>query len=356
MTSLERTTSPDLPSDWPELAAGGSFYHQAGWVQAVTETYRFRRHVVTARAGARLVGGLALAEVPALVGPRRLVSLPFSYAAGPVTLSGHGADDAEIRAALAEEAIALARRLGIGRVEIKQRLAEPAVAAALPGFERATRYATYRVPMDGGESAVWRRLHASSTQRSIRKAERSGVQVEVGSDEAAWATMAALEEATAHRQGLPAPPRAFFVGACRALQRQGLAQLYLARTPDGTVAAGIVVWQGPAEHIYAFGASRPEALELRPNHALIWHAMRQALAAGAVFDLGRAAPEHEGLVEFKRRWGGVAEPLAYDYWPAAGGLNVARRDGGALALVGRVWTRLPRGVARRGAALYRYLG
>ena len=52
-------------------------------------------------------------------------------------------------------------------------------------------------------------------------------------------------------------------------------------------------------------------------------------AAG--FDLGRVAPEQEGLLEFKRRWGGQALPLAYDYWPEPGGLNLAARDRGSMA-------------------------
>jgi hypothetical protein len=61
-------------------------------------------------------------------------------------------------------------------------------------------------------------------------------------------------------------------------------------------------------------------------------------------------------MEFKRRWGGQAIPLAYDYWPEPGGLNVADRDRGAMAAAAAVWSRLPARVARLGTGLYRYLG
>jgi hypothetical protein len=276
-----------------------------------------------------------------------MVSLPFGYAAGPI------AREREIAEKLALEALTLACQRGIKRVEIKQ-IAPTDVPA--PGFTRVTHYAAYRVPTDGGESAIWRRLHASSTQRSIRKGEKSGVEVAVGHTEDDWRAMAELEERTAHGHGVPAPPRRFFVALCRDLQRAGLAELYLARVPERGVAAGIVVWKGWREWIYAFGASRPELLEYRPNHVLIWRALREAAAAGVTFDLGRAAPEQEGLVEFKRRWGGEPVPLAYDYWPSAAGLNVARRDTGSLALAARVWARMPARIARYGSALYRYLG
>jgi CelD/BcsL family acetyltransferase involved in cellulose biosynthesis len=240
------------------------------------------------------------------------------------------------------------------RLEIKRRspTGEPPA-----GFVRNQHYSTFVLPLDGGETAVWARLHASSTQRGIRKAEKESVTVarQGGRDE--WKTMAVLEEDTARRHGLPAPPREFFVDSCRQLQEQGLADVYVARLKSGDPVAGIVVWKGPREWIYAFGASRPDALAQRPNHLLLWTAIRDAMAAGARgFDLGRAAPEQEGLVEFKRRWGGQPVPLGYDYWPSAGGLNVADRSRGTLALAARVWSALPGPVTRMGSFLYRYLG
>ena len=347
MTTLQLTVHAEPPPGWLGLArTHGLFYHHPAWTEGISRCFGYRTSYITAESTDTLVGGLALAEVPALIGARRLVSFPFGYAAGPLATSD------EIAQHLARRACDLARDRRIGRVEIKQ--AAPAAGAA-PGFTRVSHYATYRVSTTGGEKEIWRRLHASSTQRSIRKGERSGVEVVMGESAAEWRTMAELEEQTAHHHGVPAPPRRFFLELCRELQRSGLAELYLARTPRG-IAAGIVVWKGWREWIYAFGASRPELLEYRPNHVLIWAALRRAAAAGVTFDLGRAAPEQEGLVEFKRRWGGEPVPLVHDYWPAAAGLNVARRDTGPLALAARVWSRLPAALARRGAVLYRYLG
>jgi lipid II:glycine glycyltransferase (peptidoglycan interpeptide bridge formation enzyme) len=238
-------------------------------------------------------------------------------------------------------------------VEIKQ--SHPTWEAA-SGFVRNVHYHAYRLDTSGTESDIFKRLHKSSTQRGIRKAEKSGVKVRVGTSNADWVEMARLQERTSHGHGVPAPPRGFFIVLCKALQQAGLAELYIAEVPERGVAAAVVVWKGPRDWIYAFGASRDELLEYRPNHALLWAAIRDAAAAGVVFDFGRAAPEQEGLVEFKRRWGGEAVPLAYDYWPGAGGLNVARRDQGALGAAARVWSALPASVARMGSALYRYMG
>jgi hypothetical protein len=343
--TISRTAEP--PEDWRAFAvAHGTFYHRPEWALCLAGIYRLGVDYYSARIAGELQGLLAVAEIPPLLGPRRFVSLPFSYAAGPLAL------DAGTAAALSQAVLERARERGVRRIELKSRAEYPAPA----GFQRASRYATYEIPTEQGESAVWQALHASSTQRSIRKGQKSGVVVRRGETAEDWLMMAELEERTAHGHGLPPPPRRFFVEGCRQLQRAGLAQVYLAFTATGGPAAAITIWKGSRSWIYAFGASDPAHLEHRPNHLLLWTAIQDAIAAGCRFDMGRAAPEQGGLVEFKRRWGGQAIPLAYDYWPTPAGLNIAARDRGPLAAVGAVWSRLPAPVARLGAGLYRYLG
>jgi Acetyltransferase (GNAT) domain len=341
------------PADWEAYArARGSFYHLPQWAECLRDIYRLRIEYFSARTNwwpgcaEGLQGMMAVAEIPPLLGPRRLVSLPFSYAAGPL------ASDAAITDDLVSALRDHARDLSIPRVEVKSRGEFPPAA----GYHRIQHYTTYEVPTVGGEAEVWGRLHPGSTQRSIRKGEKAGVTVRRGETVKDWLMMAKLEERTAHSHGLPAPPRRFFTEGCRKLQAQGLADVYLAFTRSGQRAAAITVWKGPQAWIYAFGASDPVYLDQRPNHVLLWTAIKDAMAAGCAFDLGRVAPEQEGLVEFKRRWGGQAIPLAYDYWPEPGGLNVAARDRGILARAASVWKRLPAPVARLGTGLYRYLG
>jgi hypothetical protein len=342
---ISRTAEP--PDDWAEFAGDhGTFYHLPEWALCIRDIYRLPLECYSARVDGRLQGLLAVAEVPGLLGPRRLVSLPFSYAAGPLAADSSTAD------ALAAAVRESAGDRRIRRVELKSRGEFPPA----PGFQRISHYTTYEVPTDGGEAAVWQQLHAGSTQRSIRKGQKSGIVVRRGETAADWLAMAELEERTAHAHGLPSPPRRFFVEGCHRLQAAGLAAVYLAFTAAGERAAAIAVWKGPRSWIYGFGAADPAHLEHRPNHVLLWTAIQDAIAADRRFDLGRVAPEQQGLLEFKRRWGGQAIPLAYDYWPEPGGLNLAPRDRGAMAAMAAVWSRLPARVARLGAGLYRYLG
>jgi GNAT acetyltransferase-like protein len=343
------TRHAEPPTAWDRLVAEqGTFYHDRRWLVELTRCFGYRLHVLTAGNGDALTGGLALAEVPALLGPGRLVSFPFSFIAGPM------ATDAATRTALTDAARELARERRVRRLELKQLGADVPVP---DGFERSTRYTTYRVDTRGGEQAVWKRLHVTSTQQRIRKGQKAGVTVVEGRSPDDWLAMARLEEQVQQGHGVPAPPRRFFVGALRRLQEAGLVDLYLARIPDGRSAAGFVMFKGPREWIYAFSASDPALVrEFRPTHVLLWAGLQHAAAAAVTLDLGRTAPEQASLAEFKQRWGAEAVPLAYDYWPNAGGLSQARRDRGALALAARVWSVLPAPLARLGSPLYRYLG
>lgn len=345
--SLSIDTLSDAPADWNAFAdAHGSFYHRSEWASALGRAFRYRTFYVTARESGTLTGILPLAVVPTPFGGKRLVSLPFSYAAGPLTR------EEPVDAALSAAARDLAVAQRLKGVELKRRAP---LYAAPAGFTRTSRYRTYILPTDGGIQAVWKRLHPSHVQRGIRKGEKH-ITVERVDDETGWRRMAELQQETSRRLGVPAPPDAFFTRHCAALARLGLTECLLARTAGGDHVAGIVLWRGARELIYAFGASLPRYWDLRPNHVLLWTAVQQAAGAGIPFDLGRAAPEQRGLTEFKLRWGGEPVPLAYDYWPRPSGLNVRARDRGLLAAAAKAWGRLPLAVTRRASFLYRYLG
>lgn len=347
--SLEIRHAEAPPAEWDAFARRyGCFYHESRWINGLAATLRYRTHILTAHRGGIMAGGLALAEVPGLLGGHRLASFPFSFVAGPMA-----ADD-EVRNTLGDAARDLAARTGAKRIELKQLGTAAPVA---PGFERLERYATYRVSTADGEQALWKRLHRTSTQQRIRKGEKAGVQVVEGRSDADWTAMARLEEEVQRGHGVPAPPRSIFLGLCRSLQEEGLADLYLARHPDGRIIAGFVMFLGAREWVYAFSAADGRYVgDYRPIHVILWAGLQRAAAKGVTVDLGRTAPEQGSLAEFKLRWGSEMVPLAYDYWPGVGGLAARRRDGGPLSLATTVWSRLPRPVARWGSALYRYLG
>ncbi len=74
-------------------------------------------------------------------------------------------------------------------------------------------------------------------------------------------------------------------------------------------------------------------------------------------DLGRTACDNEGLMEFKRRWGAIKEPLPYYYYPQTAGLASTSERSWKYRLLTSCWRKLPLHVAEPlGSFLYKHLG
>ena len=109
---------------------------------------------------------------------------------------------------------------------------------------------------------------------------------------------------------------------------------------------------------YAYGASDPGALHLAPNNLLFWEAIAWGCEQGfSVFDFGRTERDNQGLMQFKRGWGGTETPLPYYYSPQIAGLASTSRRSWKYRVFTSCWRVLPLGIsAPLGRALYRHLG
>src|SRR2546427_11198546 len=149
--AITRHAEPPGPGGWAELARElGTFYHDPRWITGLAEWFGYELCCLSASDGGRLVGGLALAAVPELLGGKRLVSFPFSFIAGPMARAP------EVARALGTAARELAAQRGARRLEIKQ--LGTGVSAAPPPplpppFPRATPDTTHHVSDDCGGQA-----------------------------------------------------------------------------------------------------------------------------------------------------------------------------------------------------------
>jgi len=112
---------------------------------------------------------------------------------------------------------------------------------------------------------------------NIRLAQRKRVRVELGGRRDLCAFECLLAE-TAARHGLAARPSDYHAEVWDALQPDR-ARLYLARR-EGALLAAIMVVHFGAVATYLYGGSSEVDRACMPNHALQWHAMVEAKAAG----------------------------------------------------------------------------
>jgi len=156
-----------------------------------------------------------------------------------------------------------------------------------------------------GMNQLWR--------RNIRKAEKLGVEVALGT-KADLADFHRVYVETAYRDHFTPRPLAYFDRMWDALTTEDpdRLRLYLARHEGDLVAATTMVRVG--RHAwYSYGASTTHKREVRGSNAVQWRMMRDALAAGAtvydmrgITDTVDADDPHAGLLQFKVGTGGEA--------------------------------------------------
>src|SRR2546427_12499737 len=89
--TITRHAEPPVPGGWAELARElGTFYHDPRWITGLAECFEYELCCLSASDGGRLVGGLALAAVPELLGGKRLVGFPFRFIARPLARTPEG--------------------------------------------------------------------------------------------------------------------------------------------------------------------------------------------------------------------------------------------------------------------------
>ena len=157
-----------------------------------------------------------------------------------------------------------------------------------------------------GFNQLWR--------RNIRKAEKLGVEVDLGSRED-LALFHPVYVETAERDGFTPRGLGYFQRMWDAMNAEdpNRLRLYLARHEGEVVAATTMVTVG--EHAwYSYGASTTASRNVRPSNAVQWRMITDSIDSGcAVYDLrgisdNLTAGDHLlGLVQFKVGTGGYAQ-------------------------------------------------
>ncbi len=314
---------------------GALAYHQPAWAAMIGRVYRFDAFcLVLVDQHDRIRGGIPVIATGRR--QRRWSSLPFTDVCPPLAA-------ADTPVGVLVDALEDARRTaGISRFAIRDALA------------RGQQYpagVTHALALTDHDT-LWAGLHPSQVRRSIRRAERDGVRVRVATRLEDMRTYFGLHVSTRRRLGVPSQPRRFFDAVWLELIAPGHGELLLAER-DGAAIAGMVLLHGSRTVTYKYGASLAEAWQHRPNHALFWHAIRDASDRGyRTFDFGRSDTTDAGLRSFKASWGAVEAPLVYTLLADV----PATRGGSATPGVARaVIRRSPDIVCRAaGEILYRF--
>ena len=297
-------TNPLEHSDWDEQISGRgcaakSFFHTKAWAKALTETYGFEPVYFVSKESGALQSVLPLMEVKSSLTGKRAVALPFTDSCEP--LCADKTDFSE----LFRNAVELAQARDWKYLEFR------GGGEFLKGTAPSLSFYGHCLEIPSDEDAFFAKLK-SPVRRAIRKAQKSGVHVEISTDLAAVKQYYLLHCKSRRRHGLPPQPFSFFKSIQKHVLSCGLGVVVLACWRKVPVAGAIFFHSGDSA-IYKFGASDDSFQELRGNN-LVFHEAIGWLSRHGVrkLDLGRTSLANEGLRRFKLGWN--AEEMIIGYF------------------------------------------
>jgi FemAB-related protein (PEP-CTERM system-associated) len=327
-----------------------SFYYSPAWLDLIPKLYGYKLiPLTTTNADGQVTGFLPLCFMQSPLTGSRLVSLPFSDYC-PLL-----AEDENSANSLIDQAIRLAQQKRVRYLELRSGLNE--VLAKRSDMVRSDLYVHWLMTLAPDPDTLWSSLR-KPIQHQIKKAQKLGVQVRMAQTREEVAHYYRLHLQTrCKKHGMPAQPQRYFFNVWDALAASGKLQLLLAEH-EGKVIASMILFASGTTVQYAYGASDDQYLNLAPNNLLMWTAISWGCTHGyATLDMGRTSCDNEGLMEFKRRWGAVKEPLPYYYYPRMEGLATTSEHSWKFRLLTSCWRRLPLQIAGPlGGSLYKHLG
>jgi hypothetical protein len=340
-----RLVDPLQIEHWDELLRThpeSTTFHSQGWARVLAETYNYTPLYLVAADNHRLWGLLPLFEIRSWLTGKRGVSLPFTDRCSPLLSPSFDVKT------LFDAAIDIGRTRDWKSLEIRgvcEHFAQPSAS-----------FYQHDLDLAPSEGELFERCDAAM-RRSIRKAQRSPLQIESFNTAGSVRAYYALHQLTRQKHGLPPQPISFFENLHRSVIAFGQGKVLLAKM-GGSAVAGAIFLQFGAHSVYKFGASDERAQDLRPNNLLLWRGLLEMKALGAhTLSFGRTSLDQDGLRRFKRGFGATETPLhyvKYDYRSSAFASREADRSSG---LHTQFFRYCPKPFSRLiGAMLYPHVG
>jgi FemAB-related protein (PEP-CTERM system-associated) len=289
---------PGEEDDWDryvKASPAGTFFHLTAWRRVIERVLRHRCFGLIARTDNRIRGVFPLAWVRSRIFGDCLVSLPLGV------YGGICADDQETYFSLLQAGSALANRLGVKYLEMRNRM-EP-FATNLPGKDL---YVTFTQDLSPGPEKLMQTL-PRDTRYAARKGQKAGLEwTEDISDDEFYEIYAR----SVHRLGTPVFARDLF-SALRSEFGKDV-RLFGVRKGKNPI-AGVFCFYFRDQVLPYYGGSLAEFNRDSPNNFMYWNLIAQSAKEGLrEFDFGRSK-KGTGSFVFKSAWSMQVTELPYRY-------------------------------------------
>ncbi len=317
-------------------------YHHSLWLRVLSDAFGYQPAHLLCEDGRGCVQGiLPLFSMSSILTGRRFSSLPRSPIGGPLAV------DREATRALLMAAVERVRADRGEQLQLKVQC--DALNGLMVGLDGGPFRPTYVLPLPPADQQIRfgdaKRRHR--IKGNVAKAARHGVLVREGENLADLKAWHQLYLATMRRRCVPPRPYAFFERAWTLLRPAGILRLLLAEqhtAAEKRLLAGGIFLSYNGVMSYAFQGSREEALDLRPNDALQWHAIHEAHRVGLhAYDMGEVSRGNSSLAAYKEKWGAEQRWLYRYYYGSVRERELELLDSQShwRNWAGAAWQRMP---------------
>jgi len=328
--SLNNESEMKQWDDFVKSHPEGSPFHLGCWLRTIQDTYSFEPLLYAFRdENGTISSAFGFFLIKSLLTGTRMVSVPFSDYCVP--LCNDQSQENELLTKILGE-----QKHRVNYIEIRGGSTNGC------GLVCHNYYKRHVLELNPNPSVVMKTIDKRTIQYSIRKAQKSGVEIKEENSAFGMDEFYRLNKLTRKKHGIPSQPKKFFENLLRHVISNGHASMKLAFYESKVVAAGLFFKFKDTVH-YKYNASDPEYLtKATPNHLLTWSAIEQACLEGyRFFDFGRTAPDNVGLMRYKEMWGAKALDLPYYYYPRVKGATSKEGSGLSYRIYTRIWRSLP---------------
>ena len=335
---------PEESAAWDafvETHADGTIYHTMAWKAVTEEGLGHRAYYLRAVGEGGEIGGVLPLFLVSGVFGRRLVSVPMRDRGGVL------AQDRETASRLVEKAIELARELKCEYLELRSLAPIDAEVVREHGLLIERNWVTTRIDLSPGVERLWSALDRDAIRWAIKNAERKGICVEIDNSEAGIELFNGLFVRARTAMGIPPFPKRLFLAIWRHLISKGKANLFVVRNGLQPIHA-MINFLSKDTFVPAYAAPQNAWRKWYPNECIFWHTIRWAAQQGfRYYDFGSDSPRQVGLLRFKKKWGGVQQPMHYHFF-LNGRQTAPNLDSSSqtYALARKAWALLPTTVSK----------
>ncbi len=307
MNSQLKIIDPNSDNRWDNFVYSteqATIYHTSLWKSVIEKTYAYEPCYFINEENSNLISGaFPFFFVKSLITGKRFVSLPFSDYSGILVKS---------RAIHKPFLVAVLRYLQERKAtKIMFKTKDTVDFSNDYHFEIDNHNLNHILELSTSPNELFAKFHKNNIQRNIKKAENSGIEIKSGQSEKDLKAFYKLYVKTRQKHGLIPQPYRFFRNIWVLFEPTNTVELLLA-FENGQAIAGILNLSFRDTKYYLYGGSNYKLLQHKPNHLLLWTAIKNAYYQNfKYFDFGRTSADNIGLLEFKRRWATIESSIPY---------------------------------------------